>query len=132
MTLEELYIYADKAGVDVDMFPMRAVKALSLPEGCVALNPRKIKSSADEKATLAHEIGHVETGAFYNVYSKFDVIAQCERRADRRAAELLVPRKALRRAIKRGIVEPWELADLFGVPERFLRRVLDIYEHRSA
>lgn len=36
--------------------------------GYVAIDVDKIKSSQDEKYIIAHEIGHIETGAFYNIY----------------------------------------------------------------
>lgn len=38
MTLWELYDLAEKEGIEVDCFPMREVKAVSFPQGWIAID----------------------------------------------------------------------------------------------
>lgn len=35
----------------------------------IAINPYRLENLADERYKLAHELGHCETGAFYNRYA---------------------------------------------------------------
>ena len=82
---------------------------------------------ADEKVKLAHELGHCETGSFYNRWATCDIRRKHERRANRWAYEKLVPEDELWDAIRQGYREPWELADYFGVTEAFLRHAIAYY-----
>ena len=107
---------------------MRVVTSAAYPEGWIAMDKQKIECEEEEKVLLAHEIGHIETGSFYNVYSKFDLRAKLERRADKRAIQILVPYSSLRRALRSGICEIWSLAEFFGVTEDFMRKVIEFYE----
>ena len=68
MTLGELYIYTDDREIEVDDFPMRELVSASFPENWIAIDTRKIETRAEEKVTLAHELGHCETGGFYNIH----------------------------------------------------------------
>ena len=92
----------------------------------VAIDPFKIENTADEKVKLAHELGHCETGAFYNEYSKFDIRAKHERRADKWAIKKLVPEDELKEACT-FCNNRYELAEHFGVTEDFMQKVLDYY-----
>lgn len=102
MTLLDLYQRAEQEGVDVDYFPMREVVSFSLPEGLIAMDVDKMKNSQEEKVFLAHEMGHIETGSFYNVHSGLDVRGKHERRADKQAIKMLVPKDELDNAVNSG------------------------------
>ena len=78
--------------------------------------------------TLAHELGHCEYGGFYNRYSKYDIRAKAERRADKWAFAKLVPYGRLMQAVRHGIAEVWELAELFDVSCEFMQRAVDYYK----
>lgn len=127
MTLLELYQRAEQQGIDIDYFPMRQVKSVSFTDGWVAIDVDKVNTSREEKAILAHELGHCETGSFYNVYSPLDIRGKHERRADKRAFQLLVPKSDLDEAVKAGITEIWELADYFDVPCEFMQKAITYY-----
>lgn len=127
MTLLDLYQRAEQEGVDVDYFPMREVISFSLPEGLIAMDVDKMKNSQEEKAFLAHELGHIETGSFYNVYSGLDVRGKHERRADKQAIKMLVPKDELDKAVREGCTELWELADYFDVPCEFMEKAILLY-----
>lgn len=131
MTLEDLYETAEADGIQVDAFDLHACESLSLMDAegsCyVAINPFKLTSNADEKTKLGHELGHCETGSFYNQYSPYDLRQRHENRADKWAIKKLVPRNELDEARLKGYTEVWELADHFGVTEDFMRKAICWY-----
>lgn len=127
MTLNELYIYAENREIEVDDVPMRELVSASFPEKWIAIDTRKIKTKAEEKTTLAHEVGHCETGSFYNIHSPFDVRGKHERRANIWSYQKLVPHDELRAAVKRGITEIWELAEYFDVPCEYMQRAAEYW-----
>lgn len=129
MNLTTLYDIAALDNIPVFSFDMNKCESISLlHEGnCyIAIDPFKIESTADEKVKLAHELGHCETGAFYNVYAVCDIRAKHERRADKWAIKKLVPEDELKEACKY-YVNRWELAQHFGVTEDFMQKALDYY-----
>ena len=95
VTLLDLYNRADAQGIEVDDVPMRSLTSVSFPQGWIALDTAKMQTTAEHKSILAHELGHVETGSFYNIYSPFDLRAKQERRADKAAIKMLVPFKRI-------------------------------------
>lgn len=127
--LDDLYAYADEHGISVDYFMMSCAESLSEPigAGAVAIDPFHIRSIADEKVKLAHELGHCETGSFYNRYSPFDLVARHENRADKWAVKKLVTKDELQRAVADGHMELWELSEHFDIPEPFMRKVINLY-----
>ena len=86
---------------------------------------------ADEKVKLAHELGHCETGSFYNRYAARDIRQKYENRANKWAYKKLVPQDELAEACLQGYREPWELAEYFGVTEDFLRGALKYYQEKD-
>lgn len=128
----DLYVYADARGIDVDWVPMRRATSLSVPldDGyCIAIDPWKLDSLAQETVCLAHELGHCETGSFYNRYAKLDVRQQHENRADKWAICRLVPAEALNDAMADGCDTIPALADRFGVTEAFMAKAVCWYAH---
>lgn len=135
MELLDLYRYADDAAVTVDGFALQKREALALrmPDGacCVAIDPLRLTSTADEKTKLAHELGHCATGSFYNRWAARDVRQMHENRADKWAIERLVPRSELETAVAAGHTELWDLAELFGVTEPFMRKAVCWHKYHS-
>ena len=131
--LLELYRYAENKQIEVDWFPMARASSLSvpLPDGshCVAIDPWKMDSIEKETVCLAHELGHCQTGAFYNRYAARDVRKKHENRADKWAIKKLVPRDELDCAVADGYTELWELAEHFGVTEDFMRKAVCWYTY---
>lgn len=128
MTLLDLYSRAESQGVEVDDVPLRALSSASFAQGWIVLDTSRFSSSAEHKAALAHELGHVETGSFYNIYSGFDLRSRCETRADKRAVEMLLPFSRLARALRSGLSEPWQIAEHFNLPEPFVLTALKFYQ----
>jgi len=127
MTLHQLYERAYRHGIEIDEIQMRELTAVSFPQGWIAIDRRKIETLVELKCVLAHEIAHVETGSFYNIWSPYDLMEKCERKANRRAAEMLMPLAEVRDALRAGCVTPWALAAAFEVTEDFARLALDVY-----
>ena len=128
MTLDQLYEIAASRGIEIDDFPMSELRAMSFPEGWIAIDRRKFESETEYKCALAHEIGHCETGAFYNIHTSARVRESLERLANRFAAELLVPLHALKRAMHRGLLFAEILVRIFDVTLEFIRMVLELFE----
>lgn len=127
LTLQQLYERAEAQGIEIDDFSMVELRAVSFPEGWIAIDKRKFTSAREFKCVLAHEIGHCETGSFYNVYSSFDLKSKCEFKANKRAVQILMPLHEVRQAIADGYSAPWALAEYFDVTEDFAVMALKIY-----
>ena len=135
MTLPELYDLAVDHGVDVDWWSsMPSAKSFAIFDPhfdrcAVVMDPWKFSTLEDEYTTLGHELGHCMTGSFYNRWAACDLREKCEKRADKWAVEHLVPRDQLEASIADGRVEPWELAEHFGVTEELIRKAICWYKH---
>lgn len=128
MTLHQLYERAFRQGIEIDERQMQSVKAMAFPEGWIAIDRRRYKNEREFKCDIAHELGHIETGAFYNIYSPFDLREKCEHKANKRAAEILMPLEDVQRAMRRGYVTAWALAEWFDVTQDFAEMALNMYE----
>lgn len=127
-----LYAYAERRNIDVDWVPMRRATSLSVPleDGyAIALDPWKLDTLAQETVCLAHELGHCETGSFYNRFAKLDVRQRHENRADKWAIRRLVPEDDLDAAMAEGCDTIPALADRFGVTEPFMAKAVCWYAH---
>ena len=131
MTLTELYNSAEQGGIDIYSFQMNECESMSVLQNgdCfIAIDPFKLHSETDEKIKIAHEIGHCETGAFYNEYAACDIREKHERRANIWAIKKLVPKDKLIKAIQSGFGENrWELSEYFGVTEDLMKFALEYY-----
>jgi hypothetical protein len=93
----------------------------------IAIDPRRLRSGADEKTKLGHELGHCATGSFYNRYSPYDLPARHEHRAEKWAILQLVPHEQLEEQLRAGRRTVWELAEWFDVSEDLIRKALCWY-----
>ena len=134
-TLLDLYNQAEQDQIDVDWFDLQTATSLSmpLPDGSfgIAINPWKVRTLAEETVIMAHELGHCETGSFYNRWATCDVRQQHENRANKWAIKKLIPKDELDLECSRGNVEPWNLAEHFGVTEDFMREAMCFYSNES-
>ena len=127
MTLSDLYKRAEAERIEIDDFRMREVVAVSFPENWIAIDKKKIRTRKEEKVILAHELGHCETGSFYDPQSSCFTRQKHENRANARAYEMLIPYAELQRAVKSGNTETWQLAEYFDVPCRFMREAMEYW-----
>lgn len=130
----ELYNIAQKAGVEVlrTDLPSNGSASVQAQSGrCYIGMDKKIKTRAEERVHLGHELGHCLQGAFYNPYSPFDVRQKHENRADHWAMRHLIPPDKLVAAFQRGITDIWELAETFDVTEDFIRKTVVYYDEQN-
>ncbi len=130
MTNTELYTFADGRNILTIDGRLTKTQSLSLMDGAkncaIVMDSSKIPTSAEEKVILAHEVGHCETGAFYDENS-LELRSRCEYRADKWAVKMLIPKDSLSQAFKSGITRTWELAEHFGVTEEFILKACRLY-----
>lgn len=131
MKLEELYEIAESENIDIYAAALPLTQSMSFMDNdlnCyIGIDYNLIHSNADEKRKLAHEIGHCIKGAFYNRYSKLDIISKHEYSADKWACEKLLPKEEMQSAFENGYVEVWQLAEYFDVPEGLVKKAIWIH-----
>lgn len=127
MHLNDIYKYAEKRRIEVNYMPLIDTISLSSPLGYIVIDVDRLADSKEELVCVTHEIGHCETGSFYNIHTPFDIRQKHENRADRWAIKKLIPKDELDEALDCGIVEVWDLAEYFGVTEDFVRKTCEYY-----
>lgn len=128
VTNDDLYGIAEKRGHVVVCESLTETPSFSLQTNkrCyIAIDQRL--NVQQEREALAHELGHCEYGGFYNRYSKYDIRAKAER-ARIRAFARLVPYGRLMQAVRHGVTEVWDLAELFDVSCEFMQRAIAYYK----
>ena len=129
VTNNDLYGIAERRGHVVVCESLTETPSFSLQTNkrCyIAIDQRL--NVQQEREALAHELGHCEYGGFYNRYSRYDIRAKAERRADKWAFARLVPYGRLMQAVRHDITEVWELAELFDVSCEFMQRAIAYYK----
>ena len=129
VTNDDLYGIAERRGHVVVCESLTETPSFSLQSNkrCyIAIDQRL--NVQQEREALAHELGHCEYGGFYNRYSKYDIRAKAERRADKWAFARLVPYGRLMQAVRHGVTEVWDLAELFDVSCEFMQRAIAYYK----
>lgn len=129
-TTSDLYEFAEELGVTIDTVPLPENGSVSIEiDGDYYVGIDRFATTADERVHLAHELGHCARGAFYNIYSKYDVRQRYERQADEWAIERLVPEEDFKKAVRHGSTEPWQIAEDFNVPPDFAAKAMRYYLH---
>lgn len=130
MQLSDLYEYAEEQNINIcsaDMPKSESMSVMVDGDCYIGIDPFALKSSSEEKVKLAHEIGHCETGAFYNQYSPFDIRSRHEYRADKWAIKKLIPEDEISKAFADGCRNSYELSEYFSVPQWFMDKALKFY-----
>lgn len=130
MTLKQVYDRAGRLGIQIDEFHMRALRAVSISPGWIAIDSRKYDSLISFKCDLMHEVGHCETGSFYGLDAPRADRAKCEYRANKRAVSVLMPYRDVMRALRRGYVTAWQLAEYFDVTPEVAQMAVRLYGDR--
>ena len=133
MEIRELYEFARKQNIEVLSYPMRENGSMSImtEEGScyIGMDDSVMDGSAEERVHLGHELGHCVTGSFYNIYSAVDCRQRHENSADKWAIQKLITEEDLDKAVADGCSEVWELAEHFGVTEKFMKKAVCYYVH---
>lgn len=88
-----------------------------------------IATRAEELVAVAHEGGHISTGATHRLGSPYDLVEKHEYKADKWAIERLISPEELDDAVAEGCTELWQLAEHFGVTEEFMKKAVCWYTH---
>ena len=127
-----LYNELNRAGVRFYHWDLGEVQAATIEQGGrygVFMDFANIHTSAEELVAVAHEGGHISTGATHRVDSPYDLIEKHEFKADKWAILRLIPEQALDEAVAEGCTELWQLAEHFGVTEEFMKKAVCWYVH---
>lgn len=130
--LENLYTVVFDKNIPVDFIELPNNESISLEDRLgglhIAIDPDKIIDEADETIKLCHELGHCETGAFYNRYSPFDLIEKQESKAKRWSYCHLLPLSMLIDLVDSGNTEIWQIAEETGLPDDFVSEAVNFYK----
>ena len=133
MEIRTLYDYAKQHNIEVLQFPMRENGSMSVTtdEGnCyIGMDESVRDGGVQERVHLGHELGHCATGSFYSIHTAVDSRQRHENKADKWAVKRLIPVSALDAAVANGYTDIWELAEYFGVTEKFMRKAVCYYVH---
>ena len=88
-----------------------------------------IATGAEELVAVAHEGGHVFTGATHKVSSPYDLVAKHEYKADKWAIEQLIPARELDAAVAQGYTDLYSLAEHFDVTVPFMEKAVSLHTH---
>ena len=127
-----LYDQLNAAGVRFYHWNMDDVQAVTIEQDGqygVFMDFTHIPTAAQELVTVAHEGGHISTGATHRVNSPWDLIEKHEHKADKWAITRLIPEEALDDAVAAGNTELWQLAEHFGVTEEFMKKAVCWYTY---
>ena len=132
--LERLYDLADKNNIPIDENCPESIVSMSvrLDDGTKIIGlSNNEESEYTRLECMAHEMGHCMTDSFYAGFSPFELRAKHEKRADAWAVNNLIPFRALCRAVKSGCRESWELAEYFGVSQKFVEKAIKLHEQNG-
>ena len=94
----------------------------------IFVNERMVNTTAEEKAVVAHEAGHLLTGSLHHVGASWAVVARDEYHAWKFAVHQMISPEDIKKAAQEGDTEIWQMAERFDLPEDFIRRAVYIYQ----
>lgn len=138
MDLNSIYQYAEQNSIDIFEFPTHNKKAFCIDDNqnqFIAIDYTKIESDIEEKEILAEEISHLKYKLLYFLSDYHNPnfmsnVRKTEKRAKRRAAELLIPLSELKQALEK-TKEIWELAEIFETSEEMIKIAIDSYQQKN-
>lgn len=133
MEIQALYDFAQQNNIRVRSFSLPEFGSLSVQTKSghcfVGIDEEIQDGNILERVHLGHELGHCITGSFYSIHTTVDSRQRHENKADKWAVKHLIPVEDLGAAVANGYTEIWELAELFGVTEQFMRKAVCYYVH---
>lgn len=127
-----LYDELNSAGVRFYHWDLDDGQATTIETGGnygIFMDFHNISTEAEELVTVAHEGGHVFTGATHKVSSPYDLIAKHEYKADKWAVQRLISADALDAAVAEGYTDIYSLAEHFNVTVPFMKKAVCLHTH---
>ena len=118
-------------GAELRHIPLYGLKAVTIhteAKTAVYADTDDFKTTSELASAEAHECGHVATASYYHPGDDELTVLRQEYKADKYAAHRFLPVRKIKKAIANGYTELWQMAELFGFDERFIRRTIDIYK----
>lgn len=118
---------------DVDVFPFNSLpRAACTVRDCnyyaVVLDFSQLKTVREVRTAMMHESGHLHTGALHKIDSPFQLVEQSEQRADADTFQRYLPPEEIRKAMRCGYTEPWQLAEYFDLEESYIKKALHYWQ----
>ncbi len=133
LPLKVIYGFAETNDISVCDYTMPENGSMSIMTDSgdcyIGLDPAVQDGSAQERVHLCHELGHCITGSFYSRHTAIDCRQRHENTADKWAISKLIPQEDLEKAVSAGHSEVWDLAEIFGVTEDFIRKAVCWYRN---
>ena len=123
-----MYKDFERRGITITHTALKNNVAISHADGIIFMDATKVKTSAEECTVLAHEDGHFISGAFYCPYSPYIVKEQSEYKATKAAVLKYIPLQELKACFSCGLCTLPELAEYFGVTEKFVLTAYYFYK----
>ncbi len=124
--MTDLYKIAEDNGITVAFDDLPCTGSIALPD-YICLDQNYLYDSPEERAHLAHELGHCMMGAFYTRSTCLSTRLKMEAKAERWAIKKLVPKDELKTAVLRR-QSPYEVADRLGIPLPCLLKAAVLYQ----
>jgi len=124
------YEMAGREKITVVDYPLEFFRSVFLRLGgkdYIGIDPDLTKTQNEEMEALGHELGHYFTGAIYDEGASNIQICRAEHRANKWFIQQAVPIDELKRMLRRGVRDPWELAEHFEVSEDVIKKAFDLY-----
>ena len=103
MSNEALFDYAETKGHEVLYMNLDENKAVTIEDGQYSIILANGLTRAEEKELAAHELGHCEYGGTYCRFTKYDIKAKAEYRANKWAYYQLVSPDEITEYVRRGL-----------------------------
>lgn len=129
--LQKLYNKFTETGIYLFNADTRSQKAISIRHGNdygVFFSYASFRDSEEEFLVLSHEYGHCATGCTHALDSPFQLIAQHEVRANRKAVHEFLPADILKDELGKGHTTLWQLSESLNLPEAFVQSAIEIYK----
>ena len=132
--LERIESAIAKAGAELHRRPLFGLKAVTIHtdhKTAVFVDTDDFTGVCELQSACAHECGHVATGSYYRPGDDPLTVLRQEYKADKYAAHRFLPVRKIKKAIADGYTELWQMSELFGFDERFIRRAIDVYQREG-
>lgn len=123
-----------KNGAELHRRPLYGLKAVTIHtdhKTAVFVDTDEFRGVCELQSACAHECGHVATASYYRPGDDPLTVLRQEYKADKYAAHRFLPVRKIKKAIADGYTELWQMAELFGFDERFIRRTIEIYRREG-
>lgn len=122
MNIDDIFKIIEQENIKLEWLNLKYFTGLYVKiedENIIVLN-NNLKDTKKIKLALLHELGHFFTGTIYHQGMNYLYKNKCEYKALKWIITFLMPKNEIEKAIKKGIIEIWELAEYFDIPEEWV------------